>query len=316
MNESSVPEPAKPAVSVIIPTFNRAAVLGRAIRSVLGQTCQEWELIVVDDASTDGTEQVVRSFSDDRIKYIRHDRGRRGGAARNTGIRQARGEYVAFLDSDDEWLPEKLQKELEVFRNSDPAVGLVYTGKMILDEHGRVLKLRMPTKSGWVHDALLAWDFIGSCSRVTAKKQILEGVGGFDETFVNCQDYDLWLRMTKVSKVACVPYCLVKRYLLADRMTASLRNICAAWERILGKYRSDMKPRTAARHDSRVAVLLFNYEPRRARALAWEGLRLWPLQPLLVVALAASMLGRDSYRWLFRRVAKWRSKLFLGRAEI
>jgi GT2 family glycosyltransferase len=223
---------------------------------------------------------------------------------------------VAFLDSDDEWLPEKLQKELEAFRNSDPAVGLVYTGKMIFDERGRVLKLRMPTKSGWVYDALLDWDFIGSPSRVTVKKEVLDRVAGFDETFLNCQDYDLWLRVAKVSKVACVPYCLVRRYLVSDRMTASLRNICAAWERILRKYRNEMKPRTLAGHLSRVALLLFNYDPPRARALALEGLRLRPLQPMLVAALAASLLGRNSYRWLFRNVAKWRSRLYLGRARI
>jgi hypothetical protein len=99
-------------------------------------------------------------------------------------------------------------------------------------------------------------------------------------------------------------------------MTASLRNICAAWERVLNKYRGEMKPRTLAAHLSRVALLLFNYEPGRARALAWEGLRLRPFQPMLVAALAGSMLGMDSYRWLFRNVARWRSRLYLGRARI
>ena len=316
MNEHFASTPTKPEVTVIIPTFNRASLVVRAIRSVLGQTCQDWELIVVDDCSTDGTEQAVRGFSDNRITYIRHDRNRRLPAARNTGIRRAQGEYVAFLDDDDEWLPEKLEKELEVFRNSDPAVGLVYTGKMILDESGRVLKVRMPTKSGWVYDALLDWDFIGSPSRVTVKKQVLDRVAGFDETFLNCQDYDLWLRVARASKIACVPYCLVKRHLVSDQMSASLPNICEAWERILKKYRSEMKPRTLARNLSRVAILLFNYDPCRARALAWEGLRLRPVQPWLVAAVAASILGMDSYRWLFRKLAKWRSKLYLGRARI
>jgi glycosyltransferase involved in cell wall biosynthesis len=316
MNEHSVPGPAKPAVAVIIPTFNRASTVVRAIRTVLGQTCQDWELIVVDDGSTDGTEQAVRGFADRRITYIRHDQNRGPGAARNTGIRYAQGDYVAFLDSDDEWLPEKLQKELEVFRNSDPAVGLVYTGEMILDETGRVLKTCMATKSGWAYDALLDWDFIGSCSRVTVKKQVLDSVVGFDETFLNCEDYDLWLRVAKVSEIACIPYCLVRRYLGSDRMTASLRNICEAWERILKKYRREMKPRTLAGHLSRVAILLFNYDPCGARALALEGLRLRPVQPSLVAALAASILGTGSYRWLFRKVAKWRSKVYLGRARM
>ena len=124
MNEHLASEPARPVVTVIIPTFNRAAIVGRAIRSVLAQTCPDWELIVVDDCSTDATEQAVRDFSDNRIKYLRHDRNRRLSAARNTALRCGRGEYVAFLDDDDEWLPEKLEKELEVFRHSDPEGGL------------------------------------------------------------------------------------------------------------------------------------------------------------------------------------------------
>jgi len=316
MNERLTPAQARPAVTVVIPTFNRGAIVVRAIRSVLGQTCQDWELIVVDDDSTDGTEQAVKGLSDNRIKYIRHDRNRGADAARNTGIRYAQGEYVAFLDSDDEWPPEKLQKELEVFRSSDPAVGLVYTGKMILDETGRVLEIRMATKSGWVYDALLDSNFIGSSSLVTVKKQALERVGGFDETLVSHQDWDLCLRVARVFRIASVPNCLVKRHLSSDQISGSLRRICEGRERILQKYRREMKPRTLALHLSRAALLLFNYEPRRARALAWEGLRLRPAQPLLVAGVAASILGMDFYRGLFKKLTKWRQGSYIGRARI
>lgn len=316
MNEHAVSGSARPAVTVVIPTFNRASIVGRAIRSVLGQTCQDWELIVVDDGSTDGTEPVVTGLSDNRIKYLRHDRKRGGGAARNTGLRYARGDYVAFLDSDDEWLPEKLQKELEVFRNSDPTVGLVYTSKIMLDERGRVLGIRTAAKSGWVYDTLLDGNFIGSCSRVTAKKQALERVAGFDETLVSHQDWDLWLRVAKASKIACVPCCLVRRHMGSDQITGSVRRIYEGRERIFQKYRSEMKPRTVALHLSRIALLLFNYDPRRARALAWEGLRLEPLQPLLIGGLAASVFGIHFYRWLFMRMSKWQRLSYLSQARI
>jgi glycosyltransferase involved in cell wall biosynthesis len=315
MNEAPVEQPAKPLVTVIIPTFNRASIVGRAIRSVLGQTYPNWELFVVDDASTDGTEREVRNYSDKRITYIRLHQNRRVSAARNTGIRSAQGEYVSFLDDDDEWLPEKLAKEVEVLRNSDPEVGLVYTGKTVYDEHGRVLQVRMPTLSGWVYDAMLDRHFIGSPSRVMVKKQVLDRVAGFDETFVNCQDYDLWLRVAKVSKIAVVPCFLVKRYLLSDQMSGSLRNICEGWEHILMKFRADMKPRTLAKHISRVAILLLNYDPRRARALAWEGFRLRPFQPALLAALALSILGTNSYRWVFVRIVRRFDRSYLGRAE-
>jgi len=316
MSDASVNQSAKPLVTVIIPTFNRASIVGRAIRSVLGQTYPDWELLVVDDASTDGTEREVRSYSDKRIKYIRHQNNRRVSAARNTGIRCARGEYVSFLDDDDEWLPEKLEREVEVLQNSDPDVGLVYSGKTVYDELGRVLQVRMPTLSGWVYDAMLDRHFIGSPSRVTVRKQVLDRVAGFDESFVNCQDYDLWLRVAKVSKIAVVPHCLVKRYLLSDQMSGSLRRIGEGWEHILVKFRGDMRPRTLSRHISRVAILLFNYEPRRARARAWEGLRIRPLQPELWAALALSALGVDSYRWVFGMMVRRLDRFYLGRARI
>ena len=316
MNEASAREPARPLVTVIVPTFNRAAIVGRAIRSVLGQTFLNWELLVVDDASTDNTEQVVKNFPDRRIRYIRHDQNRRVSAARNTGIRSAQGEYVSFLDDDDEWLPEKLVKEVEVFRNSAQEVGLVYTGKTLFDEDGRVLQVRMPTLSGWVYDAMLDRHFIGSPSRVTVRKRVLDRVAGFDETFVNCQDYDLWLRVAKVSKIACVPCCLVKRYLLSNQMSGSLRNICEGWEHILMKFHADMKPRTLTKHISRVAIMLLNYEPRRARALAWQGLRLRPFQPALLAALALSALGVERYRWVFGKMVRRFDRFYLGRARI
>ena len=101
-----------PVVSVIIPTYNRAHLIGRAIRSVLDQTYQDWELIVVDDASTDDIPGIVKGFTDGRVKYIRHDENKGAAAARNTGIQAARGAYIAFLDSDDEWLPEKLERQV------------------------------------------------------------------------------------------------------------------------------------------------------------------------------------------------------------
>jgi glycosyltransferase involved in cell wall biosynthesis len=117
---TDLPENARPmenssiAVSVVIPTYNRASLLGRAIKSVLEQTYQDFEIIVVDDASTDNTEEVVRNLRDRRIRYLRHEKNRGGSAARNTGIRAAWGQYIAFQDSDDEWLPEKLKKQMEV----------------------------------------------------------------------------------------------------------------------------------------------------------------------------------------------------------
>lgn len=98
----------EPLVSVIVPTYNRAAIVPRALQSIINQTYQNLEVIVVDDASSDNTQEVITGFHDPRIRYLRHDRNRGGSVARNTGIHAAHGEYLAFLDSDDEWLSEKL----------------------------------------------------------------------------------------------------------------------------------------------------------------------------------------------------------------
>jgi glycosyltransferase involved in cell wall biosynthesis len=116
-----------PTVSIIIPTYNRSRLLARAVKSVLNQTYQNFELIIVDDASTDNTEEVVGSFNDERIKYVRHEKNKGEAVARNTGIKAARGEYIASHDSDDEWLHEKLAKRIRAFENCSPEIGVVYT---------------------------------------------------------------------------------------------------------------------------------------------------------------------------------------------
>ena len=108
--------PTTPTVSVVIPTYNRADLLPRAIRSVLSQTYWNCELIIVDDCSTDNTREVVSTWTDSRIRYIRHPENRHQSGAINTGIEHARGQYVAFLDDDDEWMPTKLEKQVRGVR--------------------------------------------------------------------------------------------------------------------------------------------------------------------------------------------------------
>jgi len=126
-----------PKISVISPTYNRAHLITRAVHSVLNQTYQDFEYIVVDDASTDNTEEVIKGFKDERIKYIKHEKNRGPSAARNTGIKAAKGEYIGFLDSDDEWLPEQAEKQVSKFLESPDNVGVIYCGHVVIsDETG------------------------------------------------------------------------------------------------------------------------------------------------------------------------------------
>jgi glycosyltransferase involved in cell wall biosynthesis len=305
-----------PKVSVVIPTYNRAQVLGRAIRSVVVQTFPDWELIVVDDGSADDTEGIVRAFRDPRMRYVRHDRNRGQSAAENTGIAASRGSYVSFLDSDDEWLPRKLASEVALFESAGERIGLVYTGKMLVDEHGRVLKVRIPRAEGRVYQKLLEWDFIGSPSRVSVRKNILAAAGEFDETLRNSQDWDLWVRVAKLTEVGCVRECLVKRHLGSDQHSGSLRGICDGKLRMVEKYRREMPSRVLGKHLGTVAILLGNYDRQGAWQMALEGLKLHWFQPAVFAALAASLLGRGPYRYLFSKwTRRWHS-LHIGRAKI
>jgi len=181
-------------VSVIIPSFNRAQQLCTAIASVLSQTVPPLDCIVVDDGSVDGTEErVLREFNG-RIRYF-HQENRGVSSARNLGIRAARGEWLAFLDSDDEWLPQKLQKQLR-FIEEHPEARICQTTEQWTRKGKRV-------NPGVVHkkkDGELFFESLERCmitpSSVMIQKTLLDEVGLFDESMPVCEDYDLWLRIT------------------------------------------------------------------------------------------------------------------------
>jgi glycosyltransferase involved in cell wall biosynthesis len=303
-----------PTVSVVIPAHNRKTALVRAMRTVLAQTRDDWELIVVDDASTDGTDGVVKSFEDGRIVYVRHTQNRGGGAARNTGIQASRGKYVAFLDSDDEWFPEKLARDVAAFAGE--AVGLVYCGKELVDPDGHLLLRRIPSLEGDLYRQLLGHDFIGSCSRVAVRKDVLEAVGGFDENLPSGQDWDMWVRSAKVAKVACVPECLVRRHIGHEQISGSLKRIYDGHLKVVEKHLKELDPGLLSRHWADLSAMLMNYDVQHGREMALASLKLRPFQPRVYASLTASCLGVANYRWLFRKYTGWRHGFYAGRAAV
>src|SRR5574341_762936 len=155
MNTSS------PLISVVIPTHNRSGLLPRAIKSVLGQSYPHFEVIIVDDASLDGTQEVVEALGNGRLLYLRHTTNLGGSAARNTGIRAARGELVAFLDDDDEWLPQKLARQIQAALNAHhDQWPVVYTGLQYVAADGQMLRTTRPTRQGAVFSDLLYGNYI------------------------------------------------------------------------------------------------------------------------------------------------------------
>jgi glycosyltransferase involved in cell wall biosynthesis len=180
-------------VSVIIPTFNRAHLVARAISSVLFQTFENYEILVVDDGSTDSTGKVVEQFGS-RMRYIPLGSNHGVSAARNAGIRESSSSYIAFLDSDDYWLPEKLSSQMRFFRHN-PEILICQTEELWIRRGRRVNPGKIHRKpSGHIFSPSLKMCLV-SPSAVMMNRSLLDEAGLFDETLPACEDYDLWLRI-------------------------------------------------------------------------------------------------------------------------
>ncbi len=183
-----------PLFSVIIPTYNREQFLEIALESVLDQTYQDFELIIVNDGSIDNTSDLIQSYDDKRIKYL-YQPNNGVASARNLGLNFSKGEYIAFLDSDDRWNPQKLQITLNYIKRF-PNISVFHTQE-IWYRRGMFLnqKKRHKKPSGYVFRQALALCCIGMSTAVI-KREVFDTVGEFDETLPACEDYDFWLRAT------------------------------------------------------------------------------------------------------------------------
>lgn len=194
-----------PLVSVIIPAYNRASFLKRAVRSVLGQTYRYLECIVIDDASTDDTTEVFATLyaNDPRLRYIRLTVNKGAQAARNTGIKAAKGLYIAFLDSDDEWLPDKLEKQMRLFMQATQHLAVVYAGYREMLLNGEYVD-HFPSIRGNIYKtALKQW--ICDTNTIVAKKSSLINAGLLDENIRAYQEWDLCIRLASQGKFDYVP---------------------------------------------------------------------------------------------------------------
>ncbi len=203
-----------PQVSVVIATYNRAHLICQAIESIFKQTINDFEIIVVDDGSSDETAHVLAQFSN-RIRVIRQpNRGR--SAARNTGVKASQGEIIAFLDSDDLWLPTKLEKQLTKFQDS-PEFGVVQTLSSLIDIDGQLLKwpsrarrrlYQRALRHGYTYEAM-SRECIMFLSTVAVRRECWVRIGPMDENIPAFEDWDWYLRAARVTKIATVPESLV-----------------------------------------------------------------------------------------------------------
>lgn len=201
----------KPLVSVIIPTYNRANLIGRAIQSVLNQTYRNIEIIIVDDASNDNTEEIVTKFHNINVVYIRHNCNKGGGAARNTGIKASNGQFIAFLDDDDEWLNDKLEKQVKTILTLSSEWGGIYCGFYRITDK-KIKKIEVFKKGNLKTELLKEQLDIGSSSTLLFIKKIILEIGLFDETFERNQDFELLIRFFRKYKLFSLEEPLVKIY--------------------------------------------------------------------------------------------------------
>jgi len=197
-----------PAVSVVIPTYNRAPLLREAVASVLNQTYQDWELIVADDGSTDETRDYLAGVRDPRVRPLFLDHTGNAARARNAGVASARGSWIAFLDSDDVWLPEKLTLQLRAHADR-PACRWSCTCLGFIDANGGPASQRSGPPyyphSGWILELLLTFTAAAATQTMIVAKTLFDEIGGFDPALVPREDYDLALRLAARNEIHTLP---------------------------------------------------------------------------------------------------------------
>lgn len=238
-------------VSVIIPVYGVEAYIAEAIQSVLDQTYQDFELLIVDDESPDLSVEICRQFTDPRIKIL-HQKNRGLAGARNTGIRHAQGAYLAFLDGDDLWLPEKLAQHVEHLEQC-PQVGVSFSRSAFIDSHGESLgTYLMPQLSGITVQSLFRGNPVGNGSAAVVRRETLEAIRFqenlhgqvedfyFDDRFRRAEDIECWLRIAIQTEwqIAGIPAALTLYRVNAGGLSASLLKQFAAWEQVLEKTRT------------------------------------------------------------------------------
>lgn len=222
-------------ISIIIPTYNRASSISKSVRSVLAQTYKNIEVIVVDDGSTDNTKQLIENICDYRLKYINLDTNAGACNARNKGIEMAKGDYIAFQDSDDVWKIDKLEKQIYALKKNN--VDLVFCAYEKINEKKQIILPQL--KEGYVSRKELLRQSIVSTQTLLGKKKCFEKVK-FDESMPRLQDYDITIRLSKEFKFYFVQEALVEMNVGNDSISNNPKKLLYAEQCIMNKYKDEL----------------------------------------------------------------------------
>lgn len=229
------------AVSVVIPAFNYGRYLGAAIQSVLSQTFQNFELLVIDDGSTDDTRKILSRFTDSRLRYV-YQFNQGLSAARNTGIANARFDFVAFLDADDLWLPGMLESAVERFSRLSPDYGLVACNSLRINQAGELIDLQLKHRPCSGEQEYRAADILIKSrfmpSTVVVRAEVFQTVGLFDTSLRSSEDRDMWIRIASKYRIhyLSTPLVHIRKHATnmsrnADRMRVNMRRVLAKHSR-------------------------------------------------------------------------------------
>ncbi len=294
-------------ISIVVPTYNRAQLIAEALDSIVSQSYRPLEIIVVDDGSTDETEDVLRRWGDlnekenDLALHTIYQPNQGGNVARNRGIAEARGRYIAFLDSDDRWHPSKLGKQLAVFVG-DQGIGGVYCGVQHVDlETGRITEpARRSYPQGNILDQMLIKDVTAPTSTYVVRREVFEKVGTFDVELQARQDWDMWIRLAADCEIGCVARALVDyREHPGPRTATDPDREINAYKRIMQKYASlragrSLTVRQAAKaaYYRRMGRVHFHYKQAWLSALQYNlrAIVAWPFVFDSYAALAGLFL--------------------------
>jgi glycosyltransferase involved in cell wall biosynthesis len=279
-----------PLISVVMPTYNRADLVGQAIDSVRHQDFHDWELIVVDDGSTDDTPEILSAYGQSgQIHCIRQENSGQS-AARNCGLHHAKGEWVAFLDSDNCWLPHKLSTQVNALKTL-PDVDVLYGDIELIDEEGRFVSAQPQRQrySGVIWRQLLNDNCVNFNTSVVRREKI-EAVGGFDERLRRGEDYDLWLRLSTIASFHYLPG-VVAQYRVAgarvsDDYSGVFKNNLASVERFF-----ESNPDLLS--TSEAGCVRAGLYRKLARSCAADGLT----QKAITAALTAIRFCPDAKAW-------------------
>jgi glycosyltransferase involved in cell wall biosynthesis len=314
-----------PLVSIVIPTFNRLHSLGRALAGVSRQSFRDYEAIVVDDASTDGTAEAVTSLKTtaglQELTYIRLDANAGAAAARNRGIAAARGEFIALLDADDEWLPAKLERQVECFQLQPDEVGLVTTRYAIVDRSGRIGSEhpRSPEQgdlaAGMARMLSGGGEIVGVFSTLMFRRRVAEAIGGLDETLPCWHDADFYYRAAQRFRFAFLPETLTIKHEPADAISASWRMQVDGQRRFWQKHRvalggrQDFRRYIASHRRMLGRQACLRGDISTGRQLLVEALAIQPSQWRATVDLVMSLGGSRTCAglWSLREAVRRRS---------